>query len=915
MRFATIAYAHCHPNIRACQRHDTVAALPQQKLLLNASETTSYAAAPRRATTILDGVAWALAGALGLIVAAELVFFVVHAAHLLRYPYPLDYGEGPLLTQIKLLLDGTPVWQLYADPGQPPYAVVNYPPVYQLLAAVVARVIGDPLLAGRLLSLGAALASVALLWALTCEPRAQDDGRLARWHSWSVVLRLLIVLAFLALPVVREWSVLMRVDLLGVCLGLGGLLLVQRGVGRKRVLWAALLLLLSLYVKPSLIAAPAAALVWLFFRDRRRALILGALLATGGGLIFALLYLASGGWFAIHILTSNANDWQRRLAYGFWHDQLLILWPLVAAAVLGLLARRLQPQPRAEPAGVSDRRSALQLASADRCLLPLYYTLFGAITAVGVGKVGAYANYFLEFYAGLIWLAAAGVVLPIIDQDGFTEPQSQADRGAAPARSAIQRPSFVVRCVSCVAPLVALLVLAALLRYYPTWSASYLKLAGIIEQTNPPRVSFGRYGVWQDLQRERDILQTLAGVNAALVGEVRAAGEPIFTDVPGVAAQAGQLARLQAFEHRQLLDAGLWDQRPLLRDLANGRVPLVVLDYLGNWLTPEMISLISHRYAQDGSRGTYDLYRPVDPGPFVAAARTFPGGPQLLGYHLAPSPGRPAFHAGELLVLTLDWRRATADQPDQPQASYTVVAQLRDQRGTLLSEALRPLLYAALPPSDWGDEPMQHMQPFSLPQELPAGTYDLAITLRADGRDLALPLTLARIVVEQPAGRSLGELGAFVPAPLFDAWLRAGDYAGYGDPLMPAVPFPSDTLQCFVRACLRLTDDAVQRLPLGELIHLGDVGLSAAAPTPGAEERFAETGQVLRGPFLDYWRAEGGAAALGPPITPELLRNGLIVQYTRYARLERPVASGEVGLGRLGEEFLRLPGGSAYRWP
>jgi hypothetical protein len=867
---------------------------------LNVSETTSSAIAPRRAPTILSGVGWATAGALGLLVAAELVFFVVHAAHLLRYPYPLDYGEGPLLAQVKLLLSGTPIWQLYADPGKPPYAVVNYPPVYQLLAVLLARVVGDPLLAGRLLSLGAALAAVALLWALAHEPSTQGDGRSSRWRLWSLALRLLIVLAFLALPIMREWSVLMRVDLLGVCLGLGGLLLVQRGVGQTRVLWAMPLLLLSLYVKPSLIAAPVAALLWLFFRDWRRALILGALLAAAGGLIFALLQRASGGWFAFHILTSNANDWQRRLAYGFWHDQLLILWPLVAAAVLGLLARRLLQQWRAEPAGVRDRRAALQRASAERCLLPLYYTLFGAIIAVGVGKVGAYTNYFLEFYAGLIWLAAAGVVLPIIDEDGATAPQ--------------QRPSFAVRLASCAAPLVALLLLAALLRYYPTWSASYLKLAGIIEQTNPPRVSFGRYGVWQDLQRERDILQTLAGVNAALVGEVRAVGAPIFTDVPGVAVQAGQLARLQAFEHRQLLDVGRWDQRPLLRDLANGRVPLVVLDYLGNWLTPQMISLISHRYAQDGSRGTYDLYRPVEPGPFVAAAHAFPGGPQLLGYHLALSPGRPAFHAGELLLLTLDWHAAD-DRAEQPQPSYTVVVQVRDRRGMLVTESLRPLLYAALPPSDWGDEPMQHMQPLSLPQELLAGPYDLAITLRANGRELAAPLTLARIVVEEQAGHSLGDLGAFVPAPLFDAWARAGGAAGYGDPLMPAVPLPDGTLQCFVRACLRRAGDAVQRLPLGELIHLGDVGLNAATPAPGAEERFAETGQVLRGPFLDYWRAAGGAAALGPPITPELLRNDLIVQYTRYARLERPVAGRAVGLGRLGEEFLRLPGGVAYRWP
>jgi hypothetical protein len=54
---------------------------------------------------------------------------------------------------------------------------------------------------------------------------------------------------------------------------------------------------------------------------------------------------------------------------------------------------------------------------------------------------------------------------------------------------------------------------------------------------------------------------------------------------------------------------------------------------------------------------------------------------------------------------------------------------------------------------------------------------------------------------------------------------------------------------------------------------------------------------------------------LGPPISGELLRGDQIVQYTRYARLQRPASGGAVRLGRLGEEYLRLPGGVAYRWP
>jgi hypothetical protein len=136
---------------------------------------------------------------------------------------------------------------------------------------------------------------------------------------------------------------------------------------------------------------------------------------------------------------------------------------------------------------------------------------------------------------------------------------------------------------------------------------------------------------------------------------------------------------------------------------------------------------------------------------------------------------------------------------------------------------------------------------------------------------------------------------------------------------MPAVPFVDAIQQCFVRACLRVVGDDVQQLPLGELVHLADVGL-AQPPISGAADQqpgqlFPQTELSLSADFLDYWREHGGETILGPPITPELLRGDRIVQYTRYARLERPASGGRVRLARLGEEFLRLPGGVTYRWP
>jgi len=904
---------------------------------------------------------WAVLAGLAAILALQLFFFAVHAAHLLSYLYPLDYGEGPLLAQVDLLRSGTPIWRLYGNPDRPPYAVVNYPPVYHLAAAALSLLTRNTLLAGRLVALAAALAVAAALLFLTGEPRTPSSGRFlplvelgnrlskgragknqepsaASSGRFSVDpagarSRFLIVLAFLALPIVREWAVLMRVDLLGVCLGLWALVIVQRNAGRLTVLWAALPLTLSLLAKPSLIAAPAAALIWLFFRDWRRTALLGGLTALVGGLVVGLMQVASDGWFLLHVLSANANAWDRRLAYGFWHDQMVILWPLVAAAAVSALAQIVRTDWRLE---IGNASANLQ-SPISNLFLPLYYTLFGAIVAYGVGKVGAYTNYFFEFYVGLIWLAAVNFRLQIAD--------------CRFSRSSTQHLLAKLQTI-----VVVLLLIAAQLRYYPTWSATYFKLAGIIEGTNPPRLLVGGYGLWQDLQRERDILATLAGVNAALDGEVRAANAPIFTDVPGVAAQSGQLTRLQAFEYRQLLDAGLADQSELLRDLANGRVPLVLLDYLGNWLTPEMIALITHRYAQDGSRGTYDLYRPVDPGPVVAVELTFPEGLQLTAFHLAAPPGGPAYHGGETVLLTLDWQQhrtenghpqgqpRTACNASQARSRFfrfleffqvlrkgpqgiedtqgtgheaeeqcttrvlEVVAHVMDEQGNIVLETAQPLLYGALPPSAWGTDTVQHLEPIDLPLEIPPATYQIAITLRVTGQDLAPPQGLAPLVIEAPAGRQIGEHGYYVPAPLLDAWRELGgdDTTGPGDPLMPATPFQGFTLQCFARACLKLTNGAVQRVPLGELVLLADVGLRPVG---------ASTAMAIGDDFHAFWEANGGAEAFGPPITPELVRGDRIVQYTRYARLERPISGGAVRLGRLGEEFMRLPGGVPYRWP
>jgi hypothetical protein len=825
------------------------------------------------ANKLFTWIAWASIGGLALLLLAQVVFLVIRAGHILGYPYPLDYGEGPLQAQVGWLLSGTPLWQLYSDPALAPYAVINYPPVYHLACLPLAWIfslfgMNTPeaiLLSGRIISLlsaiGASVAIACLAWNLQW-PKQQSKQQ-------SLIAALLVAALFLGLPIVREWGTLMRVDMLGVSLGLWGMVLVQRWADERKVLWAAALFVLCLFVKPSLVAAPAAALVWLLLRNWLQAIRLGLLTGLSGLILLVLLNIASKGWFLTHILAANVNPWDAELAKGFWREQWSMLWPLFSAAGLGIGLGCL-----------SFAKPVKQwLGQQYGVLLPVLYTVFSAGVAIGVGKVGAYANYFLELFAGLVWLAASALIW------GWASTQQQPGL----VRQALRLSSWAV----------PILLLGALLRYYPLWSQTYLASYGLIEGERPRRVAFGRYGIWQDLQREGEVIRALNYVNQGLTQEVVTVNAPILTDIPAVASQAEKLSLIQAFEHRQLLDAGLWDQSATLRALANGEVPLVVIDYLGNWLTPEMISLITHRYAQTGSYGSFDTYEPVARGERQDAQMQF-GDLSLLGWwQQAPQNGQ-AYQPGERLVLTLEWLATQASEQD-----LLVNLSLRNSNGDVVRSTNAPLVAGALRPSQWADQPIEDLQSLVMPFGEADGEFSVWLTL-LDDQETAIsePQRLTTIALAQQNGRMMGELGYFVPEPMLQAWIIEGGSEAYGpgDPIMPAVQFDDRMLQCFHRACFELADNKISRLKLGETIALSENG-GTAIPTNSLPA------QALLGAWQNI-----GTDALGRLLGQPLQHAHKVVWYSEYARLELTDA-GEIRLANLGDELLQLPNGGPYRWP
>ncbi len=82
-------------------------------------------------------------------------------------------------------------------------------------------------------------------------------------------------------------------------------------------------------------------------------------------------------------------------------------------------------------------------------------------------------------------------------------------------------------------------------------------------------------------------------------------------------------------------------------------------------------------------------------------------------------------------------------------------------------------------------------------------------------------------------------------------------------------------------------------------------GPAAAAPLGPERVYFPQTGHYLSYGFLDYWQANGGISIFGYPITEELSRNGLTVQYFERAVFEYHAdapAGWQVQLERVGAE-------------
>src|ERR687889_127810 len=247
-------------------------------------------------------VLWVAAALLFSVQGLAVLLFLRHGWQALSFPYPLNYGEGPLLDQTVRLARFQNIYR--TNLSAPPYVVTNYPPLFMLAQVPFVWAFGPALWYGRLVSL-LSVAAVALFVGLTLHTLTRD--RIAAFAGGLI---------FPAMPFVVRWSSLSRVDSLGLALSWAGLFVVARWPEKRWSVFAsALLLVAAVYTRQTyILAAPVAAFVWLAAQGPRRRAIETAAIAGGAGLVlFALLNLFTAGGFYLNTVTANLNDfrWER----------------------------------------------------------------------------------------------------------------------------------------------------------------------------------------------------------------------------------------------------------------------------------------------------------------------------------------------------------------------------------------------------------------------------------------------------------------------------------------------------------------------------------------------------------------------------------------------------------------------------
>jgi hypothetical protein len=295
----------------------------------------------------------------------------------LAFPFPLDYGEGPMLDQTLRLAQFENIYR--NSFSSPPYTVSTYPPLFQLIQVPLAWIVGPSFWYGRLISILSAVGAAALI------------GLLLHTLTRDRIAAAIGGLTLLAFPYLLQGSVLNRVDTLALALSLGGLYATVRWPSHRQGPWVAgLLFTATAFTNPRYaLTAPLTAFVWLWHLEHRRQALHLAAIVTGSCLgLFLILNLTTQGGFYLNTVLANWTSFSWDTVTSYLLNLYLNAGYLVIGCLVFIVIERLGEATRSWPLVVS-------------------YGLGAAFMTLSVGMANSSANDLFEVAAALCLTSGA----------------------------------------------------------------------------------------------------------------------------------------------------------------------------------------------------------------------------------------------------------------------------------------------------------------------------------------------------------------------------------------------------------------------------------------------------------------------------------------------------------------------------
>jgi hypothetical protein len=238
----------------------------------------------------------------------------------LPYHNQIDYGEGMVQYVNNMWATNTWKWNINISP----YSTLMYGIGMPIITMPLIKLFGDGLWVGRIPMV---LSTLVILWLLY---------KLVRKATGKVYLGIVAALLPLSHPVIRGWSIMLRVDMLAIVFDIAGLYVAYRYRHSKWIYTSIILFVCAALTKVTILMGFGSVGLYLLFYNRKVFIKYALLSLVSFGMTFGGMQLISHGQYLAHVITLN-----RTTSLWGWNvitsNILNVTLPMLAVLVIAIL--------------------------------------------------------------------------------------------------------------------------------------------------------------------------------------------------------------------------------------------------------------------------------------------------------------------------------------------------------------------------------------------------------------------------------------------------------------------------------------------------------------------------------------------------------------------------------------------------